>query len=298
MTRPLFFISHGTAIHTMDPEGPFLRNIASATARLLASDQPNPNVVIVSPHHPSNGGVLDVSSPQGAFDTIHDHPSGAALGSFTYPAAGNQALAAQIQKMLQSGNIPSKLVAKKCGLDHGAWIALSALFPNVESVAGLVQVSLPNTEETCAALGRVLMPLREMNTVLVFSGGLTHNQDAFRKGLMHAFPRFEGLEDWSAEWRKKRRDALGKNKAEAWSTEFDAWARGVVCNSKGGERLETVAKWRIGAPLPDKNHPEPSHFLPLVAAVAAAGVSSGHVIHQSFQFSLSMTSFAFSEEVL
>lgn len=54
------------------------------------------------------------------------------------------------------------------GLDHGAWVPLRHLLPDLDTASAL-------------ALGRALAPIREQGVMILASGGMTHNLYEFRQ---------------------------------------------------------------------------------------------------------------------
>ena len=127
------------------------------------------------------------------------------------------------------------------GLDHGAWVPLSFLFPDAD--IPVTQLSIQPDEDPAwhIALGRALRPLREQGVLIVGSGSISHNLSAIFK-----HPQNES--------------------APEWVTEFCDWMAKEI---KAGD-LETLSAYRTLAPHAVQNHPTDEHLLPLFVALGAA----------------------------
>lgn len=217
-------------------------------------------VIILSAHWETDG--LKISAP-GNLRTIHDFRGfDPALQKITYPASASQTLVRTVIDQLQSlGTDVSE--DGTWGLDHGAWVPLSLLFP--EPSFPIVQLSLPfgSTPESVYALGRQLAPLAEQNILILGSGSTTHN-------LSEARP--EG------------------SPAPDWVTSFDAWV------DEGLEQGDIGWFSDLGsAPGFRRAHPTDEHFLPLFFAMGAGSKTDApELLHRSYSHgSLSMSYFRF-----
>lgn len=205
--------------------------------------------VVVSAHWESS--PIRVTASQQP-ETIHDFRGfGPVLEAFQYNAKGDPILADRIVRMIESEGLGAVADPHR-GLDHGVWVPLALIDPH--PVAPVIQVSLPGrhaSEDDTATLGRALAALAKEGVQLIFSGSMTHSL----------------------------RDALGAAEDEtplAFAQDFAAWAREVF---RSGD-ANAIRQWR-SAPQAQRNHPTPEHFLPLVAAMAAAG-GPGRPLHQSW----------------
>ena len=90
-------------------------------------------------------------------------------------------------------------------------------------------------------MGRALEDLRKENVLILGSGGAVHP-------LGYAGFRFGGPTD-------------------EWAIEFDNWLTDAVMG--GNEHLLT--NYRQLAPYPERAHPYPDHYMPLVGAVWSCG---------------------------
>ena len=242
---PSLFISHGSPMLalTETPAHDFLRGLGQ---RLRPKA-----VVVVSAHWASRQLLVSTSAYP---ETIHD------FGGFPrelfecqYPAPGEPELALRLARELNA-------VPTERGLDHGAWVPLSLMFPQAE--VPVVSLSLPvqwsNAE--LAALGERLAALRDENILVIGSGSLTHNL-----------------------YEMQARDAA----MPAWVGEFTDWIEARLAE----DDREALLAWE-SAPKARENHPTPEHFQPLLVAMGAGGQAER--LHHSVEHGvLAMDVYAF-----
>jgi 4,5-DOPA dioxygenase extradiol len=148
---PTLFVSHGAPTFARDPgrAGPLLaalgRALPSPTAALVASPHwttPRPRVAIC----PRPRTIHDF----GGFDP--------ALYEIEYPAAGHPELTECAVDLLRAAGWAAEADTHR-GLDHGAWVPLTHLYP--EADVPVFQVSMPARLDAEAAysFGRALTPL-------------------------------------------------------------------------------------------------------------------------------------------
>ena len=126
------------------------------------------------------------------------------------------------------------------GLDHGAWVPLSRMFP--DATVPVVQLSIPWTNDPAEMLylGTRLRPLRDEGVLILGSGNLVHNLRRV---------------DWSS-------DAP----VVSWAAEFDAWVADALAEGESG----ALTAYR-DHPLATTAHPTHEHFVPVLVAAGAAG---------------------------
>ncbi|MCE9662936.1 dioxygenase [Halomonas sp. M5N1S17] len=221
---PSLFISHGSPMLALTPTP------AHAFLREFGQSLRPQAVVVVSAHWESDRLLVSTSARP---ETIHD------FGGFPrelyecqYPAPGEPELARRLARQLNA-------VPTERGLDHGAWVPLSLMFP--EADVPVVSLSLPTTWSNAelAELGEKLAGLRQENILVIGSGSLTHN-------LYEMLPP----------------DA----QIPAWVSEFVDWVETRLAADDRAMLLE----WET-APQARKNHPTPEHFQPLLVAMGAGG---------------------------
>lgn len=243
---PSLFISHGSPMLalTPTPAHQFLRELGKTLAPKA--------VVVVSAHWESLAlKVSNVAWPE----TIHDFGGfPQALFECQYPAPGEPELAERLATLLGAQSVER-------GLDHGAWVPLSLMFPKAD--IPVVSVSLPirwsNAELT--ELGSKLAALRDEGILVIGSGSLTHN-------LYETMP-------------------MGST-MPGWVGEFADW---VDSKLAGNDRAALLA-WQ-DAPQARRNHPTPEHFQPLLVAMGAGG--DAKQLHHSVEHGvLAMDVYAFA----
>ncbi len=257
MTRlPTVFVSHGAPTFAMEPgrAGPQLIALGLALPRPKA-------VLIVSPHWMTPHAKVGLSERPA---TIHDFGGfPQPLYEISYPANGHPHLAQRTLEVLQQAGWTAHGDERR-GLDHGAWVPMLYLYPEVD--VPVFQVSLPATLDSAGAwaFGQALAPLADEGVLIVGSGSLTHNLYEFRTGHGHE---------------------------EAYAAEFVAWVREAVQQGDGARLQRTLEL----APHAQRAHPTAEHFLPLLVAAGAAGdagparVIDGGITHGV----LSMDAFVF-----
>lgn len=233
MTMPVLFLSHGA------PSLPLEAGETGEAWRELGARLPRPSAILVSSAHWET--TVPTLSRAVQPETIHDF-SGfpEELYRLHYPAPGAPQMAAEAARLLRQAGIPVQMDDAH-GLDHGAWIPLSIMFPGAD--IPVAQISLQPEQEPAwqLALGRALRPLREQGVLIVGSGAITHNLRA-----VFGHPAGEP--------------------APAWVTEFRDW---VAAKIDAGD-LDALSDYRAQAPHAEQNHPSDEHLLPLFVALGAA----------------------------
>ncbi|GEK50476.1 DODA-type extradiol aromatic ring-opening family dioxygenase [Vreelandella venusta] len=221
---PSLFISHGSPMLALN------KTPAHAYLRELGKRFSPRAVVVVSAHWESLTLKVSTSAQP---ETIHDFGGfPQALFECQYPAPGHPELAEQIALLLAAERVER-------GLDHGAWVPLSLMFP--EANVPVVSLSLPVRWENDAliTLGERLSALRKEGVLIIGSGSLTHNL-------------YETLPQGSP--------------APVWVDEFAQWvSKHITANDR-----QALRHWER-APKALENHPTPEHFQPLLVAMGAGG---------------------------
>jgi len=259
-TLPTLFISHGSPMLALQdsPARQFLQKLGQSLPRPKA-------ILVASAHWESQGGPAVSLSPRP--DTIHDFGGfPAPLYELTYPAPGNPALAAEVADKLERAGYAVKRSPDR-GLDHGAWVPLSLLYP--EAAIPVVQVSILRgaTPADHKKLGRTLGTLRDEGILIIGSGSLTHNLYEFRgQGIDAPVP--------------------------SWVSDFGSWMKQMLHDNESGALLD----YRRQAPHAERNHPTEEHLLPLFVAMGASGdKAKAKRLHGSYEYSvLAMDIYAFT----
>ena len=258
---PTLFISHGS---------PMLAVADSAARRFLAQLGPKlplpKAVVVISAHYDTP--TTEVTAAERP-ETIHD------FGGFPdelyrlrYPAPGSPELARDIVARLTAADVAARLAPNR-GLDHGAWIPLSLMLPRADVPVLQISVNSRRSPQEHFALGRALRSLRDAGTLVLGSGGATHNLALYA----HA----RGRDDDST--------------PPEWVESFNEWTAGAVV----GRRFDDLFRYAELAPFAAQNHPTPEHYLPLFVTLGTAHDDEPGVrIHSSYDRGLlSLDAYAF-----
>jgi 4,5-DOPA dioxygenase extradiol len=239
------------------PARRFLQGLGTSLERPKA-------IVVVSAHWETRGGpaVSLASHPE----TIHDFGGfPRALFEIQYPAPGAPEAARRVAALLEAGGIQAGF-SRERGLDHGAWVPLSLMYPDADlpvTQLSIVHGASPAEHER---LGRVLAGLRNDGVLVVGSGSLTHNLYEFRgQGIDAPVP--------------------------LWVSDFEAWMKAHL---ESGDRA-ALLDYRRAAPFAAQNHPTEEHLLPLFVAMGAAGPDARATrLHASVEHGvLAMDAYAF-----
>ena len=241
----------------LQPEGGFAADAPHVAfwkrlgASLRASPCPPRAILVSSAHHghPS-GPELAFASPNNFAQYDFGMPQ-RALYSKIYAPPGDAALAERAAGLLRAAGL-SPAVASGRGLDHGAWVPLSRIFPQADIPVVQVSIRPKGSPAYHLALGAALAPLAREGVLLVGSGAATHD--------------LRGME-----WADFENPSLGPEEAAERApgepyARFEAWLAAALEGGRVGELLD----WAAAAPHPARNHPTAEHFLPLFVPLGAA----------------------------
>jgi len=259
MIAKSLFVSHGAPdlLVTSCPAQDFLSDVGRKMKRPDA-------IIVISAHYLTDG--LEVTSSD-APETIHDFwgfdPK---LYELKYEVPGAGTLARAIKSQLQEQGLGTRLNTKR-GLDHGAWVPLKLMFPQAD--IPVVQLSLNQNQDAAwhYRVGQMLKPLLKKNILLMGSGSLTHNLNAYSKNRGHI-----------------------DSPTPQWASSFNDWVYQKI--SEGD--LNAIINALNQGPHAKDNHPTAEHFLPFTFALGAGEISSASRIHQSYTYgALSMDAYKF-----
>ena len=230
---PVLFLSHGAPTLPLEP------GETGMSWQRLGAQLPKPSTILMISAHweTSIPTVSRVAQPE----TIHDFSCfPEALYKLRYPAPGAPEMAQVAAFALQQAGIPVQLDDMH-GLDHGAWVPLSFLFPQADIPVAQLSLQPDKNPAWHVALGRALRPLREQGVLIIGSGAITHNLRAV----------FKHQQD---------------EPVPQWVAEFCDW---IVAKIAAGD-LQALIEYRSRAPYALQNHPTDEHLLPLFVAFGAA----------------------------
>jgi 4,5-DOPA dioxygenase extradiol len=222
-------------------------------------------IVVVSAHWETRGGPAVSLVPQP--ETIHDFGGfPRALFEMQYPAPGAPAAAERTAALLEAQGIAVGRSANR-GLDHGAWVPLSLMYPDADIPVTQLSVVGGASPAEHERLGRALAALRSEGVLVIGSGSLTHNLYEFRgQGLDAPVPK--------------------------WVSQFEDWVKARLEDSDRDALLD----YRRAAPFAAQNHPTEEHLLPLFVAMGAGGEGARATrLHASVEHGvLAMDAYAFA----
>ncbi len=195
MTKPMpvVFIGHGNPMNSVQD------NAYTQGWAAIGKDVPRPNAVLcVSAHwYIPGSSVTAMTAPR----TIHD------FGGFPpelyrigYPAPGDPALADRVRNLLAPISVDSD---GEWGLDHGTWTVLRHMFPRADIPVVQLSVDKRQPAKFHYDAGKRLAPLRDEGVLIVGSGNLVHNLQAYAWGQRAVEPF-----DWAVRFEGKARELL------------------------------------------------------------------------------------------
>jgi 4,5-DOPA dioxygenase extradiol len=222
---PAVFLGHG------NPMNALATNAYTKGWAGMGRSVPRPEAILsISAHwYVPACAVTAASAPR----TVHD------FGGFPpelyrveYPAPGRPDLAGRVRDLLAP--LPAVL-DEGWGLDHGTWSVLRHVFP--EADVPVVQLSIDERQppQFHYDLGRRLSPLRDAGVLVMGSGNLVHNLEAYAWGRRRVPP-------------------------YDWAERFETLARELLVQ---GDDARLVAYETLG-PDAALSVPTPDHYLPLL----------------------------------
>jgi 4,5-DOPA dioxygenase extradiol len=255
---PALFLSHGSPMLALtdSPARDFLRGLGRELGEPRA-------ILVASAHWETPVPTLNSVARN---TTIHDfYGFPPALFAMRYEPPGDPALAEKAAALLTDAGLQSAIDPQR-GLDHGAWVPLSLMYPQAE--IPVIQVSIQSDLDPAhhLRLGQALAPLRADNVLVIGSGSFTHNLSRLRRG---------------------ETDAAQPPDVVAFANWFDA--------AISERRTDDLLNYRTRAPYAVQQHPTEEHLLPLYVALGAGGdAPAGERLHSSAMYSsLRMDAYAF-----
>jgi 4,5-DOPA dioxygenase extradiol len=227
---PAMYLGHGAPPLVDDP---LWTTQLAAWARAL----PRPTAILVVSAH-WEAAPLTVGATSDAAPLVYDFwgfPE--RYYRATYPAPGAPELAGQVGSLLAGTESVAR--APDRGLDHGAYVPLTVMYPAAD--IPVLQVSMPTLDPgRLLRIGAALRPLRDEGVLIMGSGFLTHGLPFLSDFRFDAPP-------------------------PGWSAEFDHWAGEAL--DRGD--VDTLAAFPR-APGARYAHPTTEHFAPLFVTLGAA----------------------------
>jgi 4,5-DOPA dioxygenase extradiol len=255
---PALFVSHGSPMLalTHSPARDFLRGLGREIGRPSA-------ILVASAHWETRIPVFNAVARNATIHDFYGFPP--ELFAMRYEPPGAPDLAHRAAGLLAAAGFETAIDASR-GLDHGAWVPLTLMYPAAD--IPVLQVGIQSQLDPAhhLRLGRALAPLRQENVLIVGSGSFTHDLSRIRRGAM---------------------DAPQPHDVVAFADWFD------TAITEG--RTADLLNYRTRAPYAVQQHPTDEHLLPLYVALGAGGEHSvPERLHSSAMYSsLRMDAYAF-----
>lgn len=247
---PSFFIAHGAPLLAIED------NAYTKYLTQLGQSLPRPKAAVIFSAHWIS--MIQQVSEVDQYETIHD------FGGFPeilyqqkYPARGNNQVAKEMEELFTQNDIPFE-VENERGLDHGAWVVLSMLYPDADIPVISMSVNPFLTPEEQYKIGRALTALREKDVLVIGSGGTVHN--------------LRGV---------KWENNYGPD--DQWALDFDQWLEQQLKNWD----LDTLFNYATLAPSANLAVPPygREHFVPIFYAMGAANdQKQATLLHRSYRY--------------
>jgi 4,5-DOPA dioxygenase extradiol len=259
MTRfdPIF-LSHGAPTLAIE-DSPARRFLEQ-----LGQSLPHPRAVLaVSAHWETRVPAVNAVAVN---ETIHDFRGfPPELYQMRYPAPGSPLVAGEVAERLEEVGFEC-FVDEERGLDHGAWVPLSLMWPEAQVPVLQLSVQTELGPDHHLRMGRALEPLTGEGVLVLGSGSFTHDLSSIRGG----------------------------EQDPEWVSGFADWMDQAITENREDELIH----YRERAPFAAKNHPTEEHLLPLFVAFGAAGEGArAERLHSSTEHDvLRMDAYRFSSE--
>ncbi len=236
LIMPVLFIGHGSPANAIET------NDFTQTLVQLGENLPKPSAILcISAHWTTKGTYVNVSpNPKMIYD-MYGFPK--ELYEVNYPAKGAPAIAKEIPKLILTTKVKTDT---EWGFDHGTWSILKHLYPKADVPVFQMSIDYNKPMQFHYDLAKQLNSLRKKGVLIIGSGNLTHNLRIVDFPNINAAPR-----DWALEFDSKIKLHIDKGNHRA------------IINY---EKIGASAKLAV---------PEPSHFFPLIYALALQDKNDG-----------------------
>ena len=260
MSKPIppIFISHGAPSLPLEdiPAKTFIKEMGVKYKKIKA-------VLCISAHWET---IIPEVTTNTSPNTIHDfYGFPEELYQIKYWAPGSPSLAKKTYNLIENAGLEC-LKNPDRGLDHGSWIPMMLMFPKAD--VPVVQLSIQHHMDPVKHLniGKAIKSLKNDGILIMGSGGAVHP-------LGYASFRID-------------------TEPDQWAIDFEAWLTKTI--TTGDE--DTLLNYRRSSPHPEKAHPYPDHFIPLLTVFGASDNSNGRLIHKSwYAGDLGMGAYIFDE---
>ncbi len=224
---PVLFVGHGNPMNAIE-DNEFTKGWTDIVKTI-----PRPNaIVIVSAHWETDGTfVTAMDKPQ----TIHDFGGfPQSLFDVQYPAPGDPMLASEMKNTIIDTAIG---LNTDWGLDHGAWVVASRLYPKADIPVIQLSLNYGKSAQWHYDLAKELDFLRTKGILIIGSGNIVHNL---------------GLVNWS------------NDKTFDWAIEANETVKKLVLTHD----YKSLINYKSLGTAMNLAVPTPEHYLPLLYTLA------------------------------
>ena len=219
-------------------------------------------ILVISAHWEESAATLLGAQTPPMFYDYYGFPDEAY--DITYPAPGSPEFANRIAGLLLKNDISARVDPQR-GFDHGLFIPLSMMHPQVNIPALQLSLRQGLSPEFHISLGKALRKLKNENLLVIGSGFSFHNMSSF----FHYDPK----------------------KVNPRNNAFQDWLIDVVTSHiEQAERENRLVAWE-SAPYARFCHPREEHLLPLHVCAGLAD-HSGQVIFDDLIMGVRSLAFA------
>jgi 4,5-DOPA dioxygenase extradiol len=242
---PTVFISHGPPTLLLEniPAREFLKDLGKTYRNVNA-------VLCISAHWITSKPTVNAVEEN---DTIHDfYGFPPELYQVEYPVLGYPELAQKTADLINNNDIACEIDYTR-GLDHGAWVPAMLMFPNMDVPVFQLSIQKHMDPVSHHRLGKAIESLRHEGVLILGSGGAVHplGYAPLRPGA----------------------------KTDQWAYDFDSWLTKSVTQGD----YSALINYSKLAPYPERAHPYPDHYMPIITTMGAAGEDAkGALIHHSW----------------
>ena len=242
---PTVFISHGPPTLLLEniPAREFLKDLGKTYRNINA-------VLCISAHWMTSKPTVNAIQENATIHDFYGFPP--ELYQVEYPALGSPELAQRTADLINNNGFACEIDYTR-GLDHGAWVPAMLMFPNLDVPVLQLSIQQHMDPEAHNELGKAIESLRHEGVLILGSGGAVHP--------LGYVPLRPGA------------------KTDQWAYDFDSWLTKSVTQGD----YSALINYSKVAPYPERAHPYPDHYMPLITTMGAAGEGAkGEVIHNSW----------------
>lgn len=243
---PSIFVCHG------GPNLALEENSYTSFLKELGKKYTPKAIVIFTAHWESD--ILSISFKDDTYEMIYDFGGfQKELYSLIYPAQGSIKVATNLQAKLEGHGIETRKDVSR-GLDHGAWVMLSLMYPEANIPVVQVSVNPKLSPEEQYKIGQAIKELGNEGIMIIGSGATVHNLSTI---------------EWDA------------NETKSWAMEFDNW----LIDKVEKKDLNSLFDYEKLAPYAKMAIPRNEHLVPLFINMGCGQKNEKpQLLHRSYDY--------------